>query len=337
MADKMKAILIKDGKGPVDNLYIGETEKPSPEKGEVLVKIKTFGLNRMDLLQREGKYPLPPQASKTIMGVEFAGYVEAVGEGVDKFKQGDEVFGLTYGGAYAEYVVALEFMLLPKPKELSWVVAGGIPENWLTAYQALFLEGGMKKGDNVLIHAGASGVGVAAIQLALNVGHAGQVFTTAGSDDKIKFLQKLDSRVHAFNYRSQNFEEEIKKHADGVDLIVDFVGRSYFAQNISLLRRDGTLIYLAFLSGSKLDGTGADIGPLLYKRLTIKGSTLRSRSEEYQTELLGKFRDNALPLIKEGKMKVEVHEVFPWEKVADAHKEMEANKNSGKIVFEIPE
>lgn len=335
----MKAILIKDGKGPADNLYIGEEETPSPGQGQVQVKIKTFGLNRMDLMQREGKYPLPPQASKTIMGVEFAGIVTKLGEGASTYKEGDEVFGLAFGGAYAEYIVSPESMLLPKPKELSWVQAAALPENWMTAYQALFLEGGMKKGSNVLIHAGASGVGVAAIQLALQVGGADKVFTTCGTDDKVKFLQKLggnSDRLHVFNYRTQSFEEEIKKHADGVDLIIDFIGKNYFTPNLNSLRRDGTLVFLAMMSGPKLE-PDTNIMQILFKRLTLKGSTLRSRTTEYQRDLLQSFKKDALGLITEGKMKVEVHEVFPWTKVIDAHKEMEANKNSGKIVFEVTE
>lgn len=335
----MKAILIKDGKGPAGNMYLGEEDTPEPSKGQVQVKIKTFGLNRMDLLQREGKYPLPPGASKTIMGVEFAGTVSKLGEGASTFKEGDEVFGLAYGGAYAEYIVSPESMVLHKPKEVGWVAAAGLPENWMTAYQALFLEGGMKEGQNVLIHAGASGVGVAAIQLALHVGHANKVFATCGTDDKVKFLEKLcgdSQRFHAFNYRTQSFEEEVKKVDDGVDIIVDFIGRNYFNYNLNLLRRDGTMVILAFMSGPVLS-PDTNIMQLLFKRLTLKGSTLRSRTVDYQGALLRGFEKDALPLIREGKMRVEVHEVFPWDKVVEAHEEMEANRNSGKIVFEIKE
>ncbi|KAK1924033.1 hypothetical protein DB88DRAFT_488907 [Papiliotrema laurentii] len=337
--DKMRCILIKDGKGPAENLYLGEEETPLPKQGEVQVKIKTFGLNRMDLLQREGQYPLPPQASKTIMGVEFAGVVTKLGEGASKFKEGDEVFGLAFGGAYAEYIISPEQMLLHKPKSLGWAEAGGIPENWMTAYQALFLEGGLQKGQNVLIHAGASGVGVAAIQLALHVGQANKVFTTCGTDEKVEFLKRLgggDERLIPINYRTQQFEEEIKKHEDGVDLIVDFIGKNYFTPNLNSLRRDGTLVFLAMMSGPKLPAD-TNIIQILFKRLTLKGSTLRSRTTEYQADLLQRFEKHALGLITEGKMKVEIHEVFPWDKVIEAQKEMEANKNSGKIVFEIPE
>ncbi|EIW65898.1 hypothetical protein TREMEDRAFT_70350 [Tremella mesenterica DSM 1558] len=328
----MRAILIKDGSGPAENLYLGEEVTPSPGKGEV--QVKTFGLNRMDILQREGKYPLPPKASKTILGVEFAGVISEVGEGCGR-KVGEEVFGLAYGGAYAEYIVCPEVMLITKPKELSWVEAAALPECWMTAFQALFVEGSFKKGQTALIHAGASGVGVAAIQLAIHVGGAEKVFSTCGTDEKVDFLHRLHpDKVVAINYRKQNFEEEIKKHTDGVDHIIDFVGRNYFTSNISLLRRDGTLIFLALLSGPTL-AEGTNISPILYKRLTLRGTTLRSRDENYQGNLLGRFRDEALPLIVKGEMKVEVHEVFDWKDVRKAHEEMEANKNSGKIVFEI--
>ncbi|ORX35644.1 hypothetical protein BD324DRAFT_630987 [Kockovaella imperatae] len=329
----MRAILIKDGKGPADNLYIGEEATPKPKQGEV--QVKNFGLNRMDLLQREGNYPLPPQASKTILGVEFAGTVSELGDGAKAFNVGDEVFGLAYGGAYAEYIANPEQMTLPKPSNLSWEEVGGMLETWLTGYQALFLEGGMKKGANVLIHAGASGVGIAAIQLALHVGHANKVFTTCGSDEKVKFLKQLghDDRLHVINYKTQKFAEEIKTVADGVDLIVDFVGKDYFEDNIASLNRDGTMIYLAFLSGAKVEN--ANLANILYKRLTIKGSTLRSRDPAYQGRLLKEFKENALGLITDGKMNVLIHEVYPWDKVADAHREMQANKNSGKIVFKV--
>ncbi|RSH86759.1 uncharacterized protein EHS24_005031 [Apiotrichum porosum] len=349
----MKCVLVKDGQGPVENLYIGEEATPEPKAGEVQIKIQNFGLNRMDLSQREGKYPLPPQASKTILGVEFSGTVTKLGEGASKYKIGDEVFGLAFGGAYAEYICNPETMLIAKPKELSFVQAAALPENWMTAYQALFLEGGFKKGQNVLVHArgplrlfsegygadsrqGASGVGVAAIQLALHVGGAGKVFTTCGTDAKVEFLKGVggnDPRLTVINYRTQDFAEEVKKSGEGVDLIIDFVGKDYFHRNLEILNRDGAVVYLSFLSGANVDKV--PLATLLYKRLTLKGSTLRSRTVEYQAKLLDSFKNDALPLIVDGKMKVEVHDVYPWTKVQDAQKDMAANKNSGKIVFEV--
>ncbi|WVR06819.1 hypothetical protein IAU60_003855 [Kwoniella sp. DSM 27419] len=333
----MKAILIKDGTGPADNLYMGEEQTPEPGKGEVLVK--AFGINRMDLLQREGKYPLPPQASKTILGVEFSGVVTKIGQEASKWKEGDEVFGLAYGGSYAEYIVSPEIMLLEKPKQFSWIEAAGIPEVWMTATQALMLEAPLKKGQNVLIHAGASGVGIAAIQIALHVIGANKVFTTCGTDEKVEFLNKLGGapdRLHVFNYKTQDFAEELKKHADGVDLIIDFIGKQYFNQNLSSLNLDGTMLYLAFMSGAGFPEK-ASLAPILGKRLTIKGSTLRSRKPEYQQELLETFKDKVLPGILDGKLQVKIHQVYPWKDVIHAHKDMEANKNSGKLVLEIGE
>ncbi|WVQ79971.1 hypothetical protein IAT38_002072 [Cryptococcus sp. DSM 104549] len=334
----MKAVLIKNGVGHSDALYLGEEATPQPGQGQVQVKIKTFGLNRMDILQREGQYPLPPQASKTILGVEFAGVVSKLGEGASQWKEGDEVYGLAYGGAYAEYIVSPEDMLLPKPKELSWVEAAAIPEAWITATQALLLETSVKEGGSVLIHAGASGVGVAAIQIALHVLKAKHVFTTCGSDDKVAFLKELgdSDRLHVFNYRTQNFAEEVKKVAPGVDLIVDFVGKDYWNQNIDILRLDGTLFILAFLSGAKFP-EGASIAPILGKRLTVKGSTLRSRTVEYQHALLKTFEKSVLPGVLDGTIKIKVHEVYPWTDVVRAHKDMESNKNSGKLILEIPD
>jgi len=333
----MRAVLIKDGKGPAENLYIGEAPTPEPKAEEVQVKIQAFGLNRMDLLQREGNYPLPPQASKEILGVEFAGTVSKLGDGANKFKVGDEVFGLAYGGAYAEYICNPEFMTVLKPKELSMVEAAAIPECFLTAYQALFIEGHFSKGQNALIHAGASGVGVAAIQLALHVGQADKVFATCGSDEKVKFLDGLNSsgKVHAFNYKIQDFEEEIKKIDDGVDQIVDFIGPDYFQRNLNLLRRDGLMIFLAALSGGTMPQGIAFWRAMQSKRLTLKGSGLRSRSPEYQKHLLQQFEERAMPLILKKQISVEIHEVFPWTKVSEAHNEMAENRNSGKIVFEV--
>ncbi|WWC89076.1 uncharacterized protein L201_003994 [Kwoniella dendrophila CBS 6074] len=337
----MKCILIKDGKGPSDNLYMGEEKTPEPGKGEVLVKVKAFGLNRMDILQREGKYPLPPQASKTILGVEFSGTIDKLGEGSKLWKEGDEVYGLAYGGAYAEYIVNPETMLLPKPKELSWVETAGIPEVWMTATQALMVETPLKEGQNVLIHAGASGVGIAAIQIALHVLKAGKVFTTCGSDEKVEFLKQLghSDKLHVINYKTQDFAEEIKKTNSGVDLIIDFIGKQYWNQNISSLNLDGKMLYLAFMSGPNFpDEKGsANLAQILGKRLTIKGSTLRSRSSEYQHNLLEIFKKNVLPKILEGELKIKIHKTYPWTDIKQAHNDMEGNKNSGKIVLEIPE
>ncbi|KAG8928983.1 hypothetical protein FRC02_006147 [Tulasnella sp. 418] len=201
----MRAVLIKDGKGPIENLYIGDAETPKPTNaGEILVKVKTFGLNRMDILQREGMYPVPAGAS-TILGVEFSGVVAELGPETSQFKVGDEVLGLAYGGAYAEYIVAYENMLAPKPDHLTWAEAAGIPENWLTSYQALFMVGEVKKGEKVLLHVGASGIGVSANQMAKFFGME-QVITTAGSPEKLSFLKSMPYHpTDTINYKTEDF------------------------------------------------------------------------------------------------------------------------------------
>ncbi|KAI1786870.1 quinone oxidoreductase [Ganoderma leucocontextum] len=334
----MRAILVKDGKGPVENLYLGEAEKPVPGPGEVLVKVKFFGLNRMDMIQREGKYPLPPGAS-TILGVEFSGHIEQVGEGVSEWKEGDEVLGLAAGGAYAEYIVAPCGNLIKKPANLSWAEAASIPEVMLTAFQALVVLAEVKEGDDVLVHAGASGVGIAAIQLARLYG-AKTVTATASTKDKLNMLLQLpNGATHAVNYKEQDFAEEVKKTTGGkgVDVIIDFVGQSHWNKNIDSLAYDGRMTMLAILSGAEV--SNFSLVPILYKRLRIQGSTLRARSEEYQADLVARFKREAFDHVTgadgDGKVRTYIHEIYPWTKIQEAHREMEANKNSGKIVVEV--
>ncbi|OAX40442.1 GroES-like protein, partial [Rhizopogon vinicolor AM-OR11-026] len=263
---KMRAVLIKGGHGPIENLYIGEADKPVPKKGQVLVKIVAFGLNRMDILQRLGGYPVPPGAS-SILGVEFSGCVAELGEGVARWAVGDEVFGLAGGGAYAEFINCDEGLLMKKPGHLSWVEAAGIPENYLTgdlmgaplhctlksflAYQALVKYGEVKKGDHVLVHAGASGVGIAAIQIARLSG-AATVTATASTKEKLDWLLSIpNGATHTVNYRTEDFAAEVKKttNGKGVDIVIDFVGQSHWARNIESLAIDGRMTMLATLSG----------------------------------------------------------------------------------------
>ncbi|KAI0345652.1 quinone oxidoreductase [Trametopsis cervina] len=327
----MRAVIVKDGKGPAENLYIGEIEKPSPKRGEILVQIKAFGLNRMDIYQRNGGYPLPPGAPETL-GVEFSGIVLERAEGCGpRWLVGDEVMGLVAGGAYAEYICVLETHLLPKPKHLTWEEAASIPENYLTAFQALIIIPEFKRGEDVLVHAGASGVGMAAIQLARLFG-AQTVTATTSTAEKILFLSQMASgATHGVNYKTQDFAVEIKKITDGkgVDVIIDFVGRTHWHQNIESLTKDGRMTILASLSGNIVDNV--DIRPILYKRLRIQGSTLRSRSAEYQADLIRRFETEALREITgstgSGKLRTYIHEVFPLEKIQDAHKVMEADEN----------
>jgi len=334
----MRAVLIKDDKGPLENLYIGETPKPKPGAGQVLVKIRAFGLNRADISQREGKYPPPPGAS-SILGVEFSGNVAEVGPNVSDHKVGDEVFGLVGGGAYAEYVVCWENLVIPKPSYLTWAEAASIPENFLTAFQALVLCSGLKNDDDVLIHAGASGVGIAAIQIS-RVKGAKTVTATASTKEKLDSLLAMpNGATHVANYKTQDFSAEVKKATDGrgVNVLIDVVGQSHWNKNINSLAVDGRMTMLALLSGSEVPST--NIGPILYKRLRIQGSTLRSRTLDYQTNLIQRFKAEILALItgREGKgpLKTYIHKVYPWADIQDAQREMEVDKNSGKIIAEI--
>ncbi|PSR71676.1 hypothetical protein PHLCEN_2v12450 [Hermanssonia centrifuga] len=332
----MQAVIIKDGKGPIENLYIGEIEKPVPGHGEVLVKIKAFGLNRMDIYQREGKYPLPPGAPETL-GVEFSGTIAEVGQACNPmWKEGDEVIGLASGGAYAEYILVRQTNLMRKPPHLSWIEAASIPENFLTAYQALVPIAQVKKGDDVLIHAGASGVGIAAIQLARLYG-ANTITATTSTQEKIDFVLKMpNGATHGVNYKTQDFAEEVSKitNGKGVDVVIDFVGQSHWHKNIAALAKDGRMTLLAFMSGSVIKEV--DIGPILYKRLHIEGSTLRSRSNEYQADLIAKFQKDVVDEITgsegHGKLRTYIHEVYPWQKIQEAHRAMQSDSNASVVL-----
>ncbi|KZV87989.1 quinone oxidoreductase putative [Exidia glandulosa HHB12029] len=332
----MRAILVKDGAGPVENLHIGEAPHPTLKNGEVLVKVKAFGLNRMDIAQRQGYYP-PPAGASLILGVEFSGTVAKLGEGSTQWKEGDEVFGLVAGGAYAEYVAAIATHLIRKPENLSWVEAASIPEAFLTAYQALVLIGGLKKDESVLVHAGASGVGVAANQIARFLG-AYTIVSTASTEEKLTWLRTLGV-THTANYKTTDFSETVKGATSGrgVDVLIDFVGATHWEKNINSLGLDGRMVILSFLGGPVVPNV--NLLPILLKRLSIYGSGLRTRSVEYQTDLIAKFAHAIVPHLTgekgDGAVKTYIYKVYPWTQIQDATREMEAGKNSGKIMVEI--
>ncbi|KAI2640031.1 zinc-binding alcohol dehydrogenase domain-containing protein 2 [Xylaria nigripes] len=335
MSSTMKAVDIKGGKGPATSLFINETvPKPTPKQGEVLVHVKAFGLNRMDLLQREGHYPVPPQAPATL-GVEFSGTVASLGPEPHHrpLREGDAVFGLAYGGAYAEYIAVDSRTLLRKPDALSWEEAAGIPETYMTATQALHLVGEFAAGKTVLWHAGASGVSIAGIQLSREAG-ASAVFATAGSDEKCRFVESELGVTKAFNYRTEDWAAGILEATGGkgVDLIVDYVGAAYFDKNLTVAARDARWVMLSMLGGSVLQG--ADIRMLLYKRIRLEGSTLRSRDLDYQSKLTDKLA-GYIPLFESGKLKVKIDSVFPMADIAKAHELMEKNNTTGKIICTV--
>ncbi|PGH13792.1 hypothetical protein AJ80_06180 [Polytolypa hystricis UAMH7299] len=335
MATTMRAIDIKGGKGSADDLFVNSIPKPVPTEGQALVRIKAFGLNRMDILQREGKYPVPPQAPSTL-GVEFSGIIEALGGGdAEEFTVGDEVFGLAYGGAYAEYVTTSVQTLLHKPAELSWIEAAGIPETWFTASQAMYVVGQFKPGKSILWHAGASSVSIAGVQLSV-AGGAKEIYVTAGSQEKVDFCVQTLGATAGFDYRTQDWAAGVKKatHNRGADLIVDFVGAAYFEGNLDAAALDGHIVQLGLLSGSKLP-SGVDISAILRKRLRFEGSTLRSRDLQYQQRLRDLLVEHAIPKFKSGTFKVHIEQVYPFEMIVDAHRLMESNKTKGKIICTV--
>ena len=278
------------------------------------------------------------------MGVEFSGTIVSLptepgaancrpGRG---FTVGDEVFGLAYGGAYAEYIAVSTHMLIHKPAELSWEEAAGIPETWITATQAMYLIGQFKPGDSILWHAGASSVSIAGIQLAV-AEKASAVYVTASSQDKIDFCKSLGA-TDGFSYRENggNWAAPLLKATGGkgVDVIIDFVGASYFDQNLEAAGRDGRIVNLGTLGGSTLPG-GIDISRFLRKRLRFEGSSLRSRDEAYQGKLRDMLVENALPRFIDGRFKVVVERVFKMEEIHRAHELLESNLTKGKIICTV--
>lgn len=325
----MKALLIdEDSEKPV--MRLGEFPDPTPKPGELLVKIEATALNRADLLQKAGKYPVPEGASP-ILGLEMAGFVEDVGSDVSAFEAGDRVFGLLSGGGYAEYCTIYQNMAMKIPEELSFEEAAAIPEVFLTAYQAIDWLGELHKGETILIHAGASGVGTAAIQLAKHLYNA-RIVTTAGTDQKNELCKELGS-VLSINYKEKNFAEEIESAFGkrSVDVIIDFVGSPYWDMNIKILGMDGRLIYLSMLGGAKVDEM--NLVPILRKRLTIRGSTLRNRSDEYKMKLTKEFESKALDFFTNGNLRPIIDSIFDWNKVEEAHSKMKNNLNAGKIIL----
>lgn len=325
----MRAILVKKPGGP-EQLILGEYEKPLPKPYELLVRVHATALNRADTLQREGKYP-PPKGASPILGLEIAGEVVEAGYNCTRFSKGDKVFGLLPGGGYAEYALIDENMAMPVPENLSMEQAAAIPEVFMTAYQALFWLGKLQPGERALIHAGASGVGTAAIQLAK--AHKAEVITTS-SAGKTQACKDLGADK-AINYKESSFEDEVLAYtnSEGVDVIVDFIAGPYFNQNLNCLRADGRLVILASLGGGKVEEV--DLRKILIKRLQVMGSTLRSRTKEYQVKLTEAMSDFAMPYFKDGTIKPVVDSVYDWQDVAEAHRYMEQNKNIGKIVLRV--
>ncbi|KAJ3267602.1 hypothetical protein HK104_005746 [Borealophlyctis nickersoniae] len=327
----MRAVVVKKP-GSATGLSIDTIAKPVPKDGELLVKVRSFALNRMDILQRDGQYPVPPGTPETL-GVEFAGDVVEVGGGVTQFGVGDRVFGLVSGGAYAEYAIIPETTAMRVPDEFTYQYAAAIPEVWFTAYQALHFITHLSEGEDILIHAGASGVGTSAIQLA-KLAKANKIIVTAGTDDKLKFCKSLGA-THGVNYKTESFKDKVAEitNGKGVNVIVDFIGAGYWDDNLASLGLDGRMVMLAFLSGATVKETS--LAPILRKRLKIEGTTLRSRTQDYQIQLRDAVVKDVVPHLVDGKLKAVVDREYAWTEIVEAHQHMESNKSIGKIIVNV--
>jgi putative PIG3 family NAD(P)H quinone oxidoreductase len=313
--------------GEQSAVELHEIPDPSLGVGEALVRVVASGVNRADLLQRAGKYPPPPGASD-VLGLEVSGVIEAVGSQVHGWSVGEEVCALLAGGGYAEKVSVPVGQLMRVPKGITLVQAAAIPEAFLTAYTNLVVEGAMTKGTSVLIHGGSSGVGTAAIQLAVYMG--ARVVCTVGSEEKAKRCRELGASL-AIDYKREDFERAVREwEPSGVDLILDIVGRDYFAKNISVLAPKGRLVCIATMSGSKSE---LDISSLMRKRLRVIGSVLRSRTAEEKGDLVSAFAGRYLNLFESCRLRPIVHATFPISQVEDAHQVMAKSDHIGKLVL----
>jgi tumor protein p53-inducible protein 3 len=324
----MKAILVEKDS---TRLYIGDVPDLRPGADELLVDVKATALNRADLLQKRGLYPPPPGASE-IIGLEMAGVVKEVGSNVAGWKPGDRVCALLPGGGYAQQVTIPAGMAIPIPDNLSFEEAAAIPEVFLTAYLNLFVLGQLQPGQTVLIHAGASGVGTAAIQLVREAGATSIV--TAGSAEKLDACLTLGAN-NAINYKEGPFATAVKEltGGKGVNIILDFIGASYFEQNIKSLAMDGKLIIIGTMGGAKAESF--NLGLLLFRRLQVIGTALRSQPVEKKIELTQSFMDFALPRFKDERLVPVIDSIYEWDEVNEAHERMEKNLNTGKIILKV--
>jgi len=303
---------------------------PAPAAGEVLVKVAAAGVNRPDVLQRQGGYPPPPGASD-IPGLELAGGIVALGPGVDGLAVGDQVCALVAGGGYAEYCPVPAPLALPLPAGFDMVMAAALPETTFTVWTNVFERGRLRAGERFLVHGGSSGIGTIAIQLARAFG--ADVLTTVGNAEKAAACRRLGARL-AINYREQDFVAAVNEATDGagVDLVLDMVGGDYLARNVSVLATEGRLVQIAFLQGSRVT---FDFLPMMLKRLTITGSTLRPRTVAQKASIAAALRDKVWPLLEAGTVKPVIHATLPLAEAARAHAMMEEGRHIGKIVLTV--
>lgn len=332
LPDSMTGIEITRPGGP-EVLVPARLPLPRPGAGEVLIRVAAAGVNRPDVLQRKGAYPPPPGASP-LPGLEVAGTVVALGEGAlgegaSGPGVGDQVTALVTGGGYAEYCAAPAAQCLPIPRGLSPVEAAALPETYFTVWSNVFERGALKPGERLLVHGGSSGIGTTAIQLAVAFGAT--VFATAGSAEKVKACEALGA-ARGINYREEDFVAVIKEATGGagVDVVLDMVGGDYIARDLRALAPDGRLVFIAFLGGSKAE---VDFMPVMLKRLTITGSTLRARPVDFKAAIARQLKEKVWPLLEAGQAKPRIHATFPLAEAAAAHALMESSAHIGKIVL----
>lgn len=328
----MKAVFIKNF-GGVENLEIREVENPpEPKETQVLVNVKSSALNRADLLQRRGLYPAPSGFPERIPGLEFAGEVAEIGENVSKFKVGERVFGITAGGAQAEFLLTDESLLAKIPENLSFRQAAAIPEAFVTAHDAVFVQANLQKSETLLIHAVGSGVGLAALQLAKaqNI----KTFGTSRTADKLEECRKFGLDEAILTGENSNFAEIIKEKnvGKGVDVILDLVGAVYLQANLESLALKGRLMLVGTTGGARGE---LNFGQLMSKRAKIIGTVLRARPTQEKSEATRKFIEEVVPLFAEGKIKPNIDRVFRVEEIRAAHEYLESNASFGKVVLEF--
>lgn len=316
--------------GAPDVMQVAEGERPGIQENEVLVKVAAAGVNRPDVIQRQGNYPAPKDASP-ILGLEVAGEVVEVGSVVTTLKQGDKICALTNGGGYAEYVNVPESQCLPVPEGYSMVEAAALPETFFTVWSNVFDRGQLKAGETFLIHGGTSGIGTTAIQLAKAMG--AKVYATAGSDEKAKACEALGAEL-AVNYKEQDFLPTIKDHNDdkGIDVILDMVGGEYIQKNLFLAAIEGRIINIAYLQGPI---NKVNFLPVMLKRLTLTGSTLRPQSLDAKAAIAQQLKEKVWPLLENKTIKPVIAKTFALEDVVEAHTLMESNAHIGKIILDL--
>jgi putative PIG3 family NAD(P)H quinone oxidoreductase len=320
----MKAVIVSQP-GPPESLVVVERPTPAPSANEVLIEVRAAGLNRADVLQRQGHYPPPPGVSLDVPGLEVAGVVTACGPAARRWKAGDAVCALLAGGGYAAAVAVDADHCLPVPTGWSFTDAAALPEAACTVWSNVMQRGRLQSGERFLVHGGSSGIGLMAIQLAAARG--AHVFATAGTDEKCRACTAAGAG-RAINYRTEDFEAVLKD--EGIDVILDMVGGEYAAKNLRLLRSEGRLVSIAAMRGTE---AVINILQMMARRLTLTGSTLRGRDRAFKAALVAEVEREVWPLAAAGRLRANVSQVFPLDQAADAHRLMESSRHIGKIVL----